>query len=402
MACEAITTAAYWNELTGMFDHEVWRQFWPRSPRLTLIRRGTWPDHIGKTVSSQVYGRNAPSVADPTWQPVTAVVDGAEGGLCLPVPEKVVPGFNTRSYYVSRRALIGPDFCAENLRSTWETEQQAQAIVDALGQRVQLEWEMLIRKQYFTHAMYKVVCQDPLVYNTNWTDSLTATTYPSAGQTCPTSRLTWGFLDYFRTRLLQNGAHLSAIGQENNSPVLTVLTDDATIQQLRLDAQGDLRFGAPSKLLAPFGQLGSLRGYYLLDDIYPRRFECVGGTYTQVAPFILDATAQHGEIYKVNPAWQSATYTETQIWDSEVYHQLIPNPFTNAGAGITFNPVNYTGVYRLLNIPDRVCNPLGNIVFHHCLMACADMPVHPERGVSLIHLRCDPALNGTACNTPQS
>lgn len=395
----------YLNALTGMFDKEVYRDYWPRSPWLSLIRRGTWPDHIGTTISTVVYGRNAPAVANPTWTPIN-ITSGLEGGACLPQPEIVTPGYRVRQYSLAQRALKGPHFCAENLRFSWEMEKQMKGIVDAFGGRMQIEWEIRDRFEYHKNCKYKVTCLGTApVLNTNFTDTIAQ---PAAGadnafiQTAPTSELTWGWLDAFRMKILRNGALLSALGMENGTPVLTAIVSAETAQSLRSAVQGDLRFGAPAKLLAPFGVIGSLKGYYLLEDMYPRRFNYTNGAFVQVPPFELDTTVTVGEDYKVNHSWETASYEESCIFDPMVYQQNIPAPLTNAGAGVVFNPTNYTGVFRLLNIPHEDNNPEGNIVFHFAKMVEGDEPLYPQRGVSYIHLRCDPAVAGLGCNSAQS
>ncbi len=413
MACESVLDLL--NRLTGMFDMNVLQQFWPTSPRLQLTRRGTWPDGIGTTISTQIYGRSAPVVAQPVWSPIT-VVAGAEGGACLPPATRVTPGYQVRQYSLGRMRLVGPDLCAEDLRFNWQVVKQMEAIGGILGGRVQLEWEYRDQAEYEKNVKYRVVCQQAgLTKNTNWTDegpgagahsplSADGTNYYPIAGGAPDSQLTWGFLDAFRMKVLRNGALLSALGQEMGVPVLTVIASEETTNSLRLSIQGDLRWGAPSKLLAPFGVLGSLKGYYLLSDPYPRRFNwnATTGDFEEVPKFINNGLAVKGEEEDVNPAWETASYEESQIWDPTLYNQLIPAPFTSAGAGVTFDPVNYTGQYSLKNILDRDCNPDGNIVFHQAILADGDEPQYTMRGVSYLHLRCDPALNPAACNTPQS
>lgn len=427
MGCEAVLDLM--NRLTGMFDPNVRKRYWPSSPLLALIRRGTWPDGIGTTISTQVYGRSAPAVSQPHWEPV-AIVDGAEGGLCVPQPERVIPGYNNYSYSPSRRRLVTNDICAESIRYNHEVVKQMEAWVSSFGGRIRLEWEMRDVFEYHKNCQYRVVCRSedgvtivagcwwaegpgagphtPLSLDSNASQDA-SNYYPvNVGHEVPNSQLTWGFLDYFMLDLMRNGANVTALGMENGSPVLTVVCSKETSQSLRLSVQGDLRWGSPSKLLAPFGVMGSLKGYYFLENPYPRRFEFVAaagpipGYFSQVPTFIDDPNLTKGNAQIVNPAWKSATYEESFIFDPSVYAQLIPKPFTSAGSGVNFEPVNYTGVYQLMNIKDRNCNPYGNNVFLDAMLADADEPGDFEKGVSFIHLRCNPALAPLACNTPQS
>jgi hypothetical protein len=189
------------------------------------------------------------------------------------------------------------------------------------------------------------------------------------------------------------------MGMENGNPILTLITDWETSDRLIYEndnIRNDLRYGRPSDLLAPFGVERSYRGFYVLCDPYPERYSSSGGTHTEIAPFTTSA-ATKGNKAIVNSSWESAAYTVSHIFDPSVFTARIPRPITSSGGNTRFNALNYTvgagGVWSLKNIPDRVCNPDGNIVFHRGHLAEASEPVHPERGVSFLHTRCDPALN---------
>jgi hypothetical protein len=148
-------------------------------------------------------------------------------------------------------------------------------------------------------------------------------------------------------------------------------------------------------LLTPLGVDRSYKGFFHLNDLYPRRFTCAAGVFTEIPAFVAEANTK-GSGAEVNSTWETALYEESFIFDPSVYTQLIPQPVTNPAPGYNFNAVNYMGDIEVLNIQDRKCNPRKQILFHDAILAAASMPIHPERGVSFVHLRCDPECNAQA------
>jgi hypothetical protein len=395
MACESITD--YLVRESGRYVPDMIRdRTFARSPWMSLIQRGTFPSGMGVVLSNLTYERQAPTEAEPTWSDMS-VTDGAEGGSCLPPVTTIGAGSTTRTFSLKRRALHGPRFCAEDLRYSFELSRQLDRIIDHLSDYVTIEWEIRDRHEYFRNVAHKVVITDECPPTSTSTEGLT--TYPAE---CPGAKLSLGILDRWKMRLFREGANRSALGYENGAPILTVIVSSETFQGLLKDnaeRRQDLRWGAPNRLLAPFGVQGSLWGYYFIEDPYPRRFTCTGGTYTEV-PAFSSTTASKGTRAQVNPDWESAPYEESFIFDPTVFTQLVPEPIVAPHPRVRFDPVNYTGQWSVRNILDEVCNPDGNILFHRAIMAAASEPVHPERGVAFVHLRCDPACElVTTCAT---
>lgn len=381
--CDLITD--WLTRESGRFDGEIYTRNFNRSPWTKLVRRGTFPNGMGTQLSTLTYERSAPTDAEPTWNTVT-VTDGAEGGACLPPVTKVGLASTTRNYNLSRRALEGPDFCVEDIRFAFQLREQLEAIIDILADYTMIEWEIRDRHEYLRLVKYKVTVGSMA--------ESTATTAPYFTG-CPTSMLTQGVLNRWKVRLLRDGANQSAIGNESGVPVLTLITDAETSDDLifrNADIRQDLRWGKPNELLAPFGVERTYRGFYHLIDMYPIRGNCVGGTFTEQPAFILSA-ATKGQKAEVRREWELANAQVSFIFDPMVFLQLIPTPITNPATKFNFDPVNYTGVWKVQNIRDRVCNPDGTILYHRGILAAASKPVHPERGVAFLHLHCEAPLN---------
>lgn len=390
MACTAITQVL--TTETGRFSDEIRRRSFARSAWLELMRRGSFPKGMGEVISNLTYERSAPTVAEPTWTSMT-VVDGAEGGSCLPPVTKVGFGSTTRTYSLKRTALEGPDFCASDQLYPFQLERQLDSLFNALTERTIQEWEIHDRHEYFRMVNRKVVVNAAM----NETNTQ-AQVYPAFA---PTSRLTMGVLNKYKARLLRDGAGLSAMARTAMAPVLTLIASSETIDALifdNADIRQDIRWAEPGLLMKPFGQQRNYRGFMFVEDPCPRRFSYSGGLFTEIAPFASSA-ATKGNKTDVNPAWEAAQYEESFIFDPEVMHQLIPEPVVKPHTKFVFNAQNFLGDWQLKNIPDRECNPDENIVYHRGILAAASEPVHPERGVAFVHLRCDPALNlVTACS----
>lgn len=91
----------------------------------------------------------------------------------------------------------------------------------------------------------------------------------------------------------------------------------------------------------------------------------------------------------VNPAYFTAPYEDSFVYHADVMETLIPRPLSNAGSGVTFNPLTYRGDFKWLNIVDRVENPDGSWGFFRGVLASGSKPKRPQFGYVIRHLRCD-------------
>ena len=399
MACDPVVD--FLEQESGRYIADlIARRVFGVSPWLTLIRRAEFPAGMGYQINRLVYERTAPLVAEPTWQNM-AIDDGQEGGLCLPAATKIGVGSTTYQFNLQRRVINGPDFCAEDLRYKFSLMQQLNDIAGVLADYVTIEWEIHDRHEYFRSCKHKVVMD--ACGSAATSTSTTAASYPSV---CPTGTLDLGTLEYWRLRLLRDGAAQTVMLRNDGQPIITAVTSPETsgnIKRLNSTLVQNLNFaymghGPRSILIEAFGVNYTLSGIAFLNDLFPRRFSCADGTATEI-PAFTDQAADKGRKAELNPSWLTAATEESFIFDPEVFVQLIPRPITNPAAKFNFDPVNYTGDWAALNIPDRVCNPRGQNLFHQAIMAAATSLLHPERGVAFLHLRCDPqCVLQTSCS----
>jgi len=234
-------------------------------------------------------------------------VDGAEGGACLPTPQSVGIGSTNRNFQIYRVAVEGPDFCAEEFRSVFDLRLQLDRIADILAEYTRLAWEDRDRHEYFRLVANKVVVNNCGPNATNTTTEQAA--YPAAQ---PLQTLSMGMLDYWRIRLLRDGAAKSSMMYNNGSPVLTVIASQETIGHLirdNEDIREDLRWadssrGDAARLIRAFGVNHTYGGFAFFADPYPRRFTYAGGTFTEIQPF-RSIAASKGNKSEVNPAWET-------------------------------------------------------------------------------------------------
>lgn len=370
------------------------RRTFPRSIWMSLIRRGAFPNGMGETINTLVYERSAPTDAQPEWTSLT-VEDGQEGGLCLPASTKIPIASTTRSFSLARRVLEGPDICAIDTMSSFDLENQLTSVGATLGDYARIEWEIRDRHEYLRLTQTKVVvddCPEP-----SYTDTMAAT---FTG--CPTLPLSMPVLQTWSIALMRDGAGAEALLRQNGAPLMTTIVSAETAGNIiRHNAafREDLRFSnEANKLIEIFGISHSYMGIVFLTDPYPIRGSCADGVFTEIPAFSLTA-ATKGQKAIVRQAWKTAPTEVSFIFDPMVFTQLIPAPPVAPAPNFRFNPVDYTGMVRLYNIPDRVCNPDGNVIFHRMHLAAASMPVEPERGVSFLHMRCGPGDCTTSCST---
>jgi hypothetical protein len=373
MACEAVS--AFLTAETGRYMPVLERRVFPRSIWMNIVRRGEWLPAMGTTINTLVYERSAPTDAEPTWTAISTIPDGQEGGSCLPAATKISVASTTRSFSLARRVLEGPDICNIDTMPVFDLYNQLNSTFGILGDYAKIEWEIRYRHEYFRLCQTKVVVDDCTAPTTTTTG---ASTYPAA---CADQPLALNLLRRLSIDLMRDGAGAESLLNNNGSPLLTVITDSETsgnIIRANDRDRNDIRWSNQNNLLVrAFGVSYSFQEFVFLNDTFPRRFTCSGGTYTEVPAFTL-TSATRGQKAIVNSSWKVATITESFIY-------------------FRFDPVDFTGAVTLKNIIDRTCNPDGTVVYHRMHLGGATMPAEPERGVAIAHLRCDPEGCVTTC-----
>ncbi len=115
----------------------------------------------------------------------------------------------------------------------------------------------------------------------------------------------------------------------------------------------------------------------------------LGGSFVEVVPYS-NASATFGTKLIENPAYETAPYTRTYIYQQDVMKLLYPNTVTSA-SGTSFDPVMYRGEWKWLNIasliPGAQYNPDGTKGRFRGVFAAATKPGVTEYGFAITHKR---------------
>lgn len=388
-ACVAIDEI--FSKEQGRFGGDIYKLVYPRSIWFGMVRSELFPAGIGDTINNLTQERAAPTGYG-GWANVT-FEDGKEGGACLPPVEVISTGETIRNYSLQHKALESTDFCTNNLRGLWELNQRVNNHKEQLANYSRDELEFRFRHEYLRMTAKKVVI------GAVGENEGTGESFNGIVGTCPAGNLSQGILDKYKLELIRNGA--AGFGMENGAAQLTLVTDAETSESIkRISPQNinELLYGKPAVLLAPYGVGAPYKGFYHVEDLYPIRYTCSGGVYTEVFPFI-NTAATKGQKSIINPDWASAPYTTSHIFDPDVMINRVPAPITSVSGGLSFGTVNYLGEWKWVNEYERKCNPDRTIGHFRGVFMMGTEAKYPNRGVSFVHLRCPPPRGPTSCPT---
>ena len=199
-------------------------------------------------------------------------------------------------------------------------------------------------------------------------------------------------------KLVRDGAGTNAMGRENGAPVFMLICGAETSEsliRLNADIRQDFRYAKPNELLAPLGIERSYGGFYHSVDAYPPRFRLVTTTTNnkliRTYPFKKNTTTK-GTSYDINSAYEDAGYELSYIFHQDVMRSVVPSPINTANK-MGFNPQNYRGEFKWVNILDRQSNPDGNVGYFRGVCASGARPVFPQYGYAILHKRAPISLD---------
>lgn len=410
MSCAAIESLLV--SEAGRIGSDIYRRTLDTSMWLKLVPQEEWVDEMGDTVNVLVYERSLP--ANPlTFTNVglstagrtigqsfpdtneNGIDDNAvtNGGSCVPTAQKIQFGQTLRQYNLQQSALESPDICLNDLRFPVKRKEQMANIMDVLTENTSYAWKERYRDEYVRVAKHKVIVKSTLPEGT--------TTFP---EQTPTSVLTAGVLQHFYLKLVRDGGGTNPMSRDQGAPVFLLNCSAETSQKIIKD-NDDIRqdfhwSDRANELLAPMGINRPYNGFFHSIESFPPRYDFVSGNangqkWVRRYPYAAVATTK-GISFEVNSAYEAAEYEDSIIFHSDVYKSLVPRPLTGTN-GQTFDAQSFRGDFRWRNIPDRVCNPDGNIGYYRAIFANGSKPVHPQYGYVLRHKRCPLDLGLTDC-----
>jgi len=364
---------------------------------------------------------------DQTYEDFNAYTQTISGGSTPPVAStstagNVLPatlngvtfGQKLRQYSLEWASIESPDVALEDLRFAVKRREQLSNIMDVLTESTSLVWQDRYRNQYTS----SVAAEGNLVYPS--TSSIVASTSASSGDAkviydavttgvgtaasgaitaanLPNSQLTQGILKRLYMKLIRDGAGTNAMGRENGAPVFMLICGAETSEsliRLNADIRQDFRYAKPNELLTPLGIERSYGGFYHAIDPYPPRFRVYDTTNDKLIrtyPFKKETTTK-GTAYNINSEYETAAYELSYIYHQDVFRSVVPGPVNTANK-MSFNPQNYRGEFKWVNILDRQTNPDGNVGYFRGVLANGARAIFPQYGYAILHKRAAISLD---------
>ena len=359
-----------------------------------LVKQDTFPAGMGESIQTLIQERTTvPNASSTAWEDV-GTNDGT-GNTCNPTPQVVEFARTLKSYNLQQSAIRSPGFCVNDLRTAWKAEEQLAGEVKVLKENSQWFWSNRYRDEFSRLAGSKVVTDvnDTLAMSTSGSNQ----DFPAAA---PAYALDQGILDQFYLDLSRDAAegNYAIVDGEPQYALICSPETSNYLKKQNADIRQDLRFSSQvDELIKPFGAAFSYSGFVHLVDRQAPRYNFVGGEFVRV-PFFTTAPANTGNKAVVNPAYRSAPYEVSFIYNPHVYTSRVAQVITSPGSGLKFDPVNYRGEFMWINNKDNANNILGVNGYFYALFMQGSQPKRTEWGYAIMHLRCSPATQYQSCS----
>lgn len=283
-------------EAATYFSETMYRRMINTSLWASGVEKMPWPDGESDLLSVATYERVLPN-APMVWNPVNS------DSSTFAVPSAVQVGIaqTIRQFGLSHAAVESIPISVNDVRFTFKTQQQMQAVFENLTENVKRIWELRNRDEYRRLCGTKYIVGNAGSAVAPATPALVASTgddYPT--NIAPGSGgasigiLTQGFLDRVRQQLTNDGAATDPMARANGRPLFTVIAgSDALDGIIRIDPsiREDFRNANQiDELFKPIGVERAYRGWlHVPDDMAPRYGYYDGSTATP-APITGSAT----------------------------------------------------------------------------------------------------------------
>ena len=359
-----------------------------------LVKQDTFPAGMGESIQTLIQERTTvPDASSTAWEDV-GTNDGT-GNTCNPTPQVVEFARTLKSYNLQQSAIRSPGFCVNDLRTAWKAEEQLAGEVKVLKENSQWFWSNRYRDEFSRLSGNKVVTDvnDTLAMSTSGSNQA----FPAAA---PAYALDQGILDQFYLDLSRDAAegNYAIVDGEPQYALICSPETSNYLKKQNADIRQDLRFSSQvDELIKPFGAAFSYSGFVHLVDRQAPRYTFTGGQFVRV-PFFTTAPAGTGNKAVVNPAYRTAPYEVSFIYNPHVYTSRVAQVITSPGSGLKFDPVNYRGEFMWINNKDNANNILGVNGYFYALFMQGSQPKRTEWGYAIMHLRCGPATLYQSCS----
>lgn len=377
------------NRLAGDIDRKITKF----SPYLSQVPKKAWPDRMGHTITNVVWDRSF-AATENAWEDIVAA-DG-NNNVCLPAADLVEFTQTTYNTNLATKAVKSPQFCIDDLKVKWKAVEQMGNITRILGDVVKKYESERARQQYQARCNQKVVADASLTttdFSSLISDGADGGIVGDAqfADATPASIATHGILDYFHSYLDREGAGEHSAAQDGGGYIYKLITSAEHSQWLRKSdaaVRTDFRESSQSDvLLKGLGITHTYNGYAHIIDPVPRRWKrnaalVLNNGWEEVPAYVDDGNGS----WIQNPEYRTAPYEDLVIYVSSVMDCMVPVPESSIGAA-KFQPQNYRGDFKFLNILHEDDNPLGNIGRFYGRITNGFKTRHPEYGITVRHQR---------------
>lgn len=439
---------SFWKKYTGIIGNDINGKYGFGSKLLKLFqnRKKQWLEESGHVLKHVQYYRPG-LTADPdasykdqdnaSWP--EAIKNNAAanyGGTSTgdapyenannvdPPTDTVKFSYDERGYGLIQKAFNTEDFSAEDLRASAMAGGQMNQVVKALTMLSKEYWVRMHRDELSRVGGNRYIatgtatspgwvtnsdryeCYDQNTAN-RWNSlGFDSTSYDVAGSIDTPDKqdlsvLTWGHLDDLYLRLMEDGGEHYTDLMSEGAPVFILVTDPKSALRLRTegttngrDVRTDLRESdMVNHLLAPMGVKTAIKGWVILSEFAPRRFDITGdsadstgvtgtGVWTER---LIYTNANSNTRRDISATYRTAVAVESYAFAPNAFTCFAPRPnYTGVGAA-TFKPQNYAGDYAFRVIEDKTDNPDGAHGFFRGKLANATVAEDPDLIYTIRH-----------------
>jgi hypothetical protein len=347
---------------------------------------------MGEGQTSPILRNTVPSDldADNQWDVVRPQGIFNQDGTspCCTDPVVIKWGYDYRKSCLKQWSFKTPKFCVVDLQYKFQLAEQLSHIKTILSNVSSWFWRNYLRLAYRQNIMHFTMSST----------YINAGSLPGQEGNYITSIFPDRFispldLPYFYNKMKYNGGPSGAMMRYNGAPIFGLIASDETIFSL-LHADPKFREiinwsyqGAQqgNPLLKAMGDLGLNERYYNfmpIVDMFPRRFDNVGGVLTQIKSHI-ESPAADGVRSDVNPDWEAADFEEIVFFNSKVMEWQVPSVSGVSALGLPSQ--SYTGDVQAI-VPPRgdSCDPLQKNAYWLAEFMAGIRPMFPEYGMTLL------------------